>query len=575
MSGIPTVTFLNFCLFLLIPFLFAFLLQKKNISPIIGYIIGGVVLSNVFGSLISKEAINSFAYFGIILLLFTIGLEIQFDQIINMKRFIVLGGFLQIIFSIVCIAGTSMVFGFSFLQSFLVGIALSSSSTSLVAKIIQDRGEEGSFLGELAMGILMFQDLAFIPFMIIFASLTSKSFSLLQMGGKIAWDMVFSILILWVAYYFGRKIIPIVFERIALVSRELLNLFIVVFIFFIAYISNLLGIPIFVSIFVAGILISQTLEHYHIFSQIRPLRDLLAVIFFIYIGTNVNVGLILPFAPMIFLFTLCIIFLKAVIVLIIFLFFRFNSRLSFYLSIYLFQVDEDAFILMSLAYINGLFREDQYLFIITAALLSLIVTPILINSKELLYFSIRNIVKKYLPFLHTFIKYRIDFNQSPIDELHIKDHVVICGYGRMGSSIGRALMLANIPFVAIDYNFHTVRRAKKEGITIIYGDPTDSDILDYAEIESAFALVLALPDRFSQEAILLSAKKLNPRIVIMSRVHRKKDHKRMRDLGIKIVIQPEFEASLAIIKRLFLMKNISKDEIIRKIQHLKREEEGI
>jgi len=575
MADIPASTFLNFFIYLFIPFTLAFLLKKKRISPLIGYMLGGVIMSNFLGNFLSQTMINSFAYFGIILLLFTVGLETQFDKIANLKKFIVLGGLLQVGISIAAITVLSIFFGFTIIQAFLIGIALSSSSTTLVAKIIQDRGEESSFLGEIAIGILMFQDLAFIPFMIIFTSLTAKISSFFEVGSKILIDVIVSFVILWLVYYLGKKIIPFVFNRIARVSRELLNLFIIIFIFFIAYVSTLFHVPILVSIFIAGILIAQTLEHYHIFSQIRPLRDILAIIFFIFIGTTINLGLIGPFIAQIIWFTFLVVAVKAIIILVIGISFRFNSRLSTFLSLYLFQIDEDAFILMSLAYANKLFGEKQYLFIITSVLLSLVISPLFINNKEFIYDSIRNFLKRWFPFIDQFIKYRVDFDQSPIDALNIKDHVIICGYGRVGAYIGRALMLANIPFIAIDYNFHMVELAKKEGISIIYGDPTDPAILDYAEIENAVTLILAVPDRFSQEAIVLNAKKMNKDMIIISRVHRKADHQRMRDLGAHVVIQPEFEASLSIIKKIFLLKRVPKEEIVRKLQYFKLEQGGL
>jgi CPA2 family monovalent cation:H+ antiporter-2 len=327
--------------------------------------------------------------------------------------------------------------------------------------------------------------------------------------------------------------------------------------------------------FVAGIIISQTLEHYHIFSQVRPLRDLLSVIFFIYIGTNIQLGAVGFLLPKILAFSLIVMLVKAVIILVIFLAFRFHSKLSFYLSLYLFQIDEDAFILMSLAYANKIFSHDEYLFIISSVMLSLLVTPFLLNKKDSLYFSLKQFIHRRLPFLHLIIKHRIDKRDSPIDALDMKDHIVLCGYGRIGSYIGRALMLSNIPFIAIDYNFRTVEQAKKEGINIIYGDPTDLDILDYAETEHAAALVTALPDRFSQETIILNARKLNRNILIISRIHHNNHLKRMKDLGVRIVVQPEFEASLSIIRKLLLLKRIPKEEIVRKLQYFKLEQEGV
>ncbi|KKQ01456.1 MAG: hypothetical protein US11_C0008G0013 [Candidatus Roizmanbacteria bacterium GW2011_GWA2_36_23] len=571
MSDIPISSLFNFFIFLFIPFIFGYLAKRFKISPIVGYIVGGLVVGNLFKDIVSAGIINNFAYFGIILLLFTVGLEINFAHLLRLKKFIIIGGFLQIFISIIFIWFISFIFNFPLLVSFLIGIALSSSSTTLVAKIIQDRGEESSFIGEIALGILMFQDIAFIPFLIIFTSITSKSTSFLPVIGNIATSILESTIIIAALFYLGKKFIPVLFNKIARTSRELLNLFIIVFIFFIAYISLLLKIPILIGVFVAGVLLAQTLEHYHIFSEVRPLRDLLAVIFFVFIGMNIQVVSIIKDLPAILLFTLAVVMVKALIVLFIFLFLRFHSRTSFSLALYLFQIDEDAFILMSSAYLNRVVSYEHYLFILTSVLITLISTPILIKNRDVLYTKIRTFIKRFLPFLERFIVYRIDRDQSPIDVLQIKKHVVICGYGRVGSYIGKSLMMTNIPFVAIDYNFHVVEQAKKEGINIIYGDPSDIDLLDYAQVDEALFLILALPEKFAQEAIVLNSKKLNPKIIIIGRVHREADQRRMKDLGVQVVVQPEFEASLSIIKKIYHWHNLDKEDILQKIRRLKLE----
>ncbi len=575
MADIPLSLLQNIILFLAIPFVFAYFFKKRNISPIVGYMLGGIVVGNFFSGLVTKETVSGFAYFGIILLMFTVGLEIQFDRMFSLRKYIMLAGFLQLVLSLVFIALISLFFGFTFTQALLIGIALSSSSTTIVAKIIQDNGEEGSFHGELAMGILMFQDLAFIPFMIIFNSLTTEHQTIGEMAGRVVLDMVFATFILAFAYYVGRRVAPYLFDKFARVSRELLNIFMIVAIFVIAYVSILLHISVFIAIFVAGIVVSQTSEHYHIFSQIRPFRDILAVIFFIFIGTNVNLGVLFPSLGSVLLFALLVMLAKALIIFLLFLSFRFHSKLSIYLSLFLFQIDEDAFILMSVAYANKIFTEQQYMFVVATVLISLLLTPSLIMNKEKVYKKLWAFVHRFLPFFHSFVTKRIDRDRSSIDALSIANHVILCGYGRIGSYIGRALLLAHIPFVAIDYNFQTVEKARQEGINIIYGDPTDIDMLDYAEAEHATAIVLALPDRFSQETIIMNAKQLNHNIIIMSRIHRNKDGKRMKNLGVHVVIQPEFEASLSIIKKIMLLKKVDHAEILRQIAYIKKEHEGI
>lgn len=562
----------NFFIFLFIPFVFGAIAKKLKLPPLIGYIFGGLIYGSFFSDGGNNQAIANIAYFGILLLLFTVGLETNFSKILSFKKIILISGSLQIILSIFFITLISLFFKFSPLTSFLIGIALSSSSTTLVAKIIQDRGEEASFLGEIAMGILLFQDIAFIPFMIIFTSITSgENIGFFNIFFQIIFGLIKSTIIIATLFYLGQRIIPPIFARIAKINRELFNLFIILFIFFVTSVSLFLGIPSLIGIFIAGILLAQTLEHHHIFSQIRPLRDLLAVIFFVYIGTNIRIFSEVSILPKIFLFTFLVVLAKALIIFFIFIFLKFHSKISYSLSLYLFQIDEDAFILMSTAFLNKLISKEDYLFIITSVLITLILTPIIIKNKDSLYKNIRQFIKKYLPFLESYISYRLDSNSSPIDELDIKDHIVICGYGRIGSYIGRSLMIANIPYIAIDYNRYLVEKAKKQGVNIIYGDPSDIDILDYAQVDEAAVLVLAVPDRSTQEAIVLNAKKLNKDIFIISRVHKEKDQIRMKDLGVNVVIQPEFEASLSIIKKIYLLHRLEKEEIVNKIKRLKIE----
>src|SRR3989344_3814175 len=574
MGEISTPIVFSFFIYLFVPFIFGALAKKIKISPLIGYIIGGLILGNFFPNLIDDQAIKNFAYFGIILLLFTLGLEINFTRILSFKKIIFTAGLLQLFISGTLIGLLSGIFHFNLLESFLIGIALSSSSTTLVAKIIQDRGEDASFIGEIAIGMLLFQDIAFIPFLIIFTSINASNVSPLTVSLEIIVSFSKSVLIIGGLYYLGLKIIPWTFNKIARSSRELLNLFIILFIFFVTGLSLVFKIPTLIGVFIAGILLAQTLEHYQIFSEVRPLRDLLGVIFFVYIGSNIKIAAISGFLPQILLFTTILILIKVIVTLIIFIGLRFHSKTSLSLALYLFQLDEDAFILLSSALFNKVISYDKYLFVITSTLITLILTPVVIKNKDTIYRLLRSFIKKFLPFLEKFIAYRIDSNQSPIDTLEIKNHVVICGYGRIGGYIGRSLMLANIPYVAIDYNLYQVEKAKKQGVNIIYGEPTDIDILDYAQVDEALILILALPERLAQEAVVLNAKKLNRNIFIISRVHRQIDQTRMKDLGVNLVVQPEFEASLTIIKKIYLWHKMDKQDIINNIRRL-RIEHGI
>ena len=561
--------FFNYFIFLLVPFFFGLIAKRLKLSPIVGYLFGGIVLGNLLKDLVSIEVVTQFAHFGIVLLLFSIGLDLNMTKMFVLKKFVVLGGMLQILITVGAVTFLSLFFGFNTIQSFLIGIALTSSSTTIVAKIIQEKREENSFLGEVALGILMFQDLAFIPFIIIFTYLNGDSSSGFDVFKTIAFSIAEAALILLTMYYVGKRIVPFAFNKIARVSRELLNLFILVFIFAVIALSSTFGVPVLIGAFIAGVLVSQTLEHHHVFAQIRPLRDVMAIVYFVYIGTHVQIPQVLFLLPKILLFGSLLMLIKALILLLIFMYFRFSSRMAFSMSLFLFQVSENAFMLLSLAFSNKIFTSDEYLVILSSVLMTLMLTPYLIQRRDVIYLAVRTFLKKRVPYVEVFIQKRLDFNEAPVESSLLKNHIVICGYGRIGEQEGKALALANIPYIAVDYNFQTVEKHKKEGTNIIYGDPNDADVLRYAQMETAAAVVIAVPLSSDQESIILNSKKLNKDLLVISRVHTEGDRQRMKDLGAHTIVLPEFEASLMMIRRIFLHKRMTKDEIVKWIRHIK------
>jgi CPA2 family monovalent cation:H+ antiporter-2 len=302
-----------------------------------------------------------------------------------------------------------------------------------------------------------------------------------------------------------------------------------------------------------------------------PLRDLFTILFFVYLGASVNLPTVIAKLPLILLFTSIVILIKCVLIICIFIRFKFHSRTSFSIAILLSQVGEFAFILLNQAFVLRVISEESYHFAVASVLLTIAVTPILVTNMEKIYITSKRFIKKKLPDMEGFLQSHVDREPAHIDALSLKDHVVICGFGRVGRYIGRALDMAKISYIAIDYNLHVVETARKEGVNIIYGDPTDIDILDYAQAETATCLISAVPDTFSQEMIVLNSKKLNQKIVIFSRVNQEKNQERLKDLGAHIIIQPEFEASLAIVRKIFTVFNIPREDTIGKIKRLRIE----
>jgi len=554
----------------LVPFIGGYLALKFKLPAIVGYIVGGIILGIFLKEQFSSDFLSHFAGIGVILLLFTVGLEMNIGNLRRFGRIIVLGGLCQVLLTSFFIFLLAMAFRLTLMESLIIGFSFSLSSTVVVAKLIQDRGEENSLYGALAIGILVFQDIVAIPLIIIASSLDQG------MGGfalfkNITLAIARSGIVLVLIYVIGQRLVPYLFGKVAKKSREILNLFTILFIFSIVYLFSYLGLSAGIAAFISGMLISQTMEHYHIFSQIRPLRDIFAILFFVFLGATVNLGMVIANIPAILIFSMFLILIKIAVIIGIFIFFHFHSRTSFSLALSLAQVGEFAFVILYQGFGMKIISEPIYHFALVSVLISIILTPILAQSRNHIYIKIKKLVKKYLPPLYHYISHTLDREPPHIEALNIKHHVIVCGFGRVGRYIGRALTLAEVPFIAIDYNLYTVEKAKEQGINIIYGDPTNVDILDYAECETATCIVSAVPERFAQETIILNAKKLNHKIIIFTRVEQEFDQKRMKDLGAEVVIQPEFEAALSIIRKILFNFNISKEDIIGKIKRLKIE----
>lgn len=556
-------------LFLILPFICGLAAMKLRLPTLVGYLVGGIFLGLFIHNRTGELLLSQLATIGVIFLLFSVGLELDIRQFVRYKRFILVAGLLQVGISAFFIFLISFLFQFGFAQSLVIGFACAFSSTAVVAKIIQERGEEHSLLGSVIIGILLFQDIIAIPLLIIVSSL-SVSGSAWNMVFSVVFSMIKLVIVFILMYFAGKKIVPFIFGKLAKTSRELLNLLTLIFILVAVMVFSFLKLPATVAAFLSGVLIAQTLEHYHIFSQMRPFRDVFALLFFVFLGSQIDFSAVMAHVPLILIFTFLLLLIKFFVISIVFIVLRLHSRTAFSAGLLLFQAGEFAFIIIQEGVKGGVISHELYMIVLSVVLISIAITPIMAYHKDRFYFSLKKIFIQRAPFFYAFLESR-DREPAHVHAVEMVNHVVICGYGRLGSYIGRALYLARIPFIAIDYNVQTVIKEKKKGISIIYGDPTDIDVLDYANTEKAKVLITALPDTFSQEAIILCGKRLNRDIIIFARSHQEIFQRRMRDLGAHIVVQPEFEAALSMVKKILLNFNIPRDVIVGKIKRLKLE----
>lgn len=524
---------------------------------ILGYIAAGVLMGNIAFGIIDHTTLRLIAEVGVTLLLFTLGVEFSFLRLKKVLRSIFFPAMLQILVSFIALLVLSVGLGIGLLPSLFIAAAFSLSSTAVVVKVLSERGELETVPGEVSTGWLVIQDIAVIPIMILLPTIASGGNVLLLLRGVIV-----AVVIIVVVLILGKHGIPKLLSAAASVgSREILLLTTVALVFICAVLFYAAGLSAALGAFIAGLIIAETSQNHAIFAEVRPLRDLFAVVFFVTLGMSIPLSVVVGFLPMILLFLLVVMIGKWFVVYGLLRFVGYHQKTAFLVGVSLTQVSEFGFVIAGVGTGLGVLTPDQNTILIAVIFGTLLVsTPIIASGHAVYYWFTRNVVRK-----HDLVLPDED------DQYPIEKHIVICGYGRVGKYIGRALEMAQIPFLVVDYNHQTVKTLRAKGINVVYGDPADRDVLDFAQVDLARAIIIAIPDRHTQELIIGHAQTLNRRIKIICRSHHEEDQARLKSLGVTTIIQPEFEAAVTIVERLLPEFGVSPDDISGKVARLKIE----
>jgi CPA2 family monovalent cation:H+ antiporter-2 len=548
-------------------------LAKKLRQPaIIGYIAVGVFVGNVLTKSIDKALIDQIASVGVTLLLFTLGVEFSFERLKKVLKTVSWAATLQILISFFVFLPLFLWFGYSFLPALFIAVACALSSTAVVVRMLTERGEKETIPGEVMTGWCVVQDLAVIPIMMLLPALTSiylsGSSSIVTTVSITLINILKATIAIGGVIFLGRIGVPWIVQAVARFgSRELFLLTVIALVFLSGSIAYGVGLSAALGAFIAGIIVSETSQNHTIFSEIRPLRDIFAVVFFVSLGMALPIKLLVPILPILIIATFFILFGKMIIVYIISRFVRYHRKTAFLVAIGLAQMSEFGFIIAKEGYSIGALSEQQYTLLVALVFTTIMVSAPLASQGHGLYYLLREKTKRWFPKIFPDKKEELLFQTNPA----MKDHVVICGYGRVGKYVGRALQMVNIPFIVVDYNETTTRELRRKGIPVLYGDPADIDVLDHAEVDFAKLFVVAIPDRHTQEMVIANAQTLNKHITILCRTHHEEDQIRLKTLHVAHIIQPEFEAAISITTKLFREYGVPEEEISGKLQRLKIE----
>lgn len=540
---------------------------------VLGYIAAGILFGNVFPKITDPTFLNAIAQSGVTLLLFTLGVEFSFHRMKKLLGSIGWAAGLQIVLVILLVYVLCVLLSLPFITSLYIAVAAALSSSAVIMKVLSERGELDTGPGEAMMSWSIIQDMGVIPIMLILPAIVGAASgavqpSLLPLLATISFTIMKAAVILALIIYLGRRGIPALLSAVAgLGSREIFVLSTVGIAFLCALITYVLGLSAALGAFIAGLLISETSQQHAIFAEIRPLRDLFAVVFFVSLGMGLPVSVFISAGVILIVLTLSVIFIKWLVVMGLMRFLGYHRKTAFLVGIGLIPMSEFGFIIASQGIAIHAISQPDYALIVALTFLTILLSAPLTSQGQGFYYMLqRAFGGKWPGLFHTTREL-----EKLKEQLPYKDHIVICGYGRVGKYIGRALEMSGIPFVVVDYNNATIAKLREKGIPVVYGDPADKDVLDFAQVDYAKAVIIAIPDRHTQELVIANAQTLNRRIKIICRTHHEEDQKDLKSLGVDAVVQPEFEAAISIVERLLPSYGVAPADLAGKITRLKIE----
>ncbi len=542
-----------------VPVIFVF--KKFHLPSIVGFIITGILIGPFGLRLINQmDGINQLAEIGVALLLFTIGIEISLTRFKKAFREILLTGGSQVALTIIFGTGVSFFSGLNVPQALFMGFLLSHSSSVVILKLLGERNETDAPHGRLSIGIIIFQDLMVVPMMILIPILgLSDSIPLGDAAMRLVYAFGFIAAILLAARFLMPYILHFLVD---LRMRDVLLIGVIVLSLGTAWITHFVGLSFAIGAFIAGLIISETDYTHQIVSDVIPFKDIFTSLFFVSFGMLLDITFFLSNPVTVISYALIIIFLKAAVLIIIIHGLKYPMRLAAMVGLGLAQIGEFSFVLALEGMKFNLISGDLYKGFIAAAVVTLIISPIMIRLAPRVGSRVPDVVKTKKP-------------DSTEKTVTLKNHVIVVGYGLNGRNLVKVLKETGIKYVVIEINPKTIKEIKSENENVIFGDSTKKDILLSAEINTAKLIVFAISDPISARISTRLAKEINPNVHVIVRTRYVTEIDELLKLGADEVIPEEFETSIQIFSRVLKNYHIPNSVILAQSNMLRTQSYGI
>lgn len=543
-----------------------FVFHKFRLPPIAGFLAAGALIGPHGLNLVSDlEQVKVMAEIGVVLLLFTIGIEFSLAHLAAARRLLLIGGPLQVVGTLLLTAVVGLAAGLSAQQALFWGCLLSLSSTAIVLKALAERGESDSLHGRATVGILIFQDLAVVPMMLLLPLLANPANSVRP---EVLLPLAKSVVLVGALMAAAWYVVPQLLEQIVRSrSRELFLLTIIVLCLGIAWLTSLSGLSLALGAFIAGLVISESEYSHQAMAEVLPFRDSFNSLFFVSIGMLMDARVLASHPVLVITLILAVLVGKFVMGAIPVVASGYPLRAGILAGISLAQVGEFSFVLAQQGEQTGLLVGEPYQVFLAVSVLTMVITPLLMQGAPYLARRVEAVQR-----LRRWYSDKTTVQvQQESRHLKIKDHVIVMGYGLSGRNLVRVLEETEIPYVALDLDGDTVRRESQNGVKIIYGDATNPSVLHHVRIDDARVLVVAISDPFAARRAVQIARGINSDLHIIVRTRYLREMDDLHQLGADEVVPEEFETSIEIFALVLQTYKMPQEVIVQKAEQIRKE----
>lgn len=543
------------------------LFHRFNLPESLAYLAVGILVGPTATGLIHSDFdISLLAEIGVVFLLFTLGLEFSLSRMKTMRQEVFGLGGLQVLLCSVGIFAALQALGIGIRESLIIAAALALSSTAIVSKELTQSNEIRARQGQLAIGILLFQDIAAVFFLILVPALAGSGGDAIlpAIGMALAKGILFVVMMLAI----GKWVLPTVFNEIAKArSEELFVLVALMIALMAAWLTHMLELSMALGGFIAGMMLGDSNYKHQVETDIRPFRDILLGLFFVSVGLMLDLDILLQHWPVIIAATVALLLFKLSVITVLATTFGEKRRIALKAGLALCQGGEFCFALIALATQYGQTGGEKASLVLSATILSMIVAPLLIRNSARIadQFSPRT-EEKMITAAEADIQKQV---------AHIRGHTLICGYGRVGQTISRFLARENLPYVAVDDDALHVHEAGLAGEPVFYGDCRSLELLEAVGLNRASHVIICIDKTDNALEVVRTIRQHCQYMPVLVRTRDLSKGDELKQAGATTIVPEVLESSLLIVKQVFLMMGMDRDIVRHKIHQAREQQYNI